>query len=224
MATVRGLLSRGTGKIGAGVYHFSVPAVRACPGRSRICTSACYARTGRFQYPAVQDKLRWAFEQSKKADFADRLCDELYRRGALACRWFVSGDVYSAAMARKMAEVVERSPFCRFWLYTRSWRVPAIAPHLRGMAALPNLVVYYSCDAETGLPEDVPDGVRVAWLHTAADEVPSGGGIDLLFRTRDLRAGRVPLPLASVACPHETPDGKSRGVTCATCGICLTKD
>lgn len=219
----RWLLSAGTGKTGATVFHFSVPAVRACPGRSRLCTRVCYARTGRFRYPKTQERLAWAFEQSKRADFADRLSAELYRRGVLACRWFVSGDVYSPSMARKMAAVVERSPFCRFVVYTRSWRVPAIAPHLRPLAALPNVVVHYSCDAETGLPEEVPDGVRVAWLHTAADDAPSGAGIDLLFRTRDLRAERVPLPLAGVVCPHETPEGKARGVTCATYGICLTK-
>jgi len=33
------------------------------------------------------------------------------------------------------------------------------------------------------------------------------------------RKDRVPLPLADVVCPQETPDGKARGVTCATCGF-----
>jgi hypothetical protein len=218
----RSLLSTGTGKTSAGVYHFSLPAGRSCPGKSRKCYDACYARKNRFQYPQVQERLVWAFEQSKRADFVGRMCDEIYRRGVLAMRWHISGDVYSPAYARKIMEVVGRSHFCRFWLYSRSWRVPTIEPILRVMALLPNLVVYYSADAETGPPLLVPDQVRVAWMQTEDDEPPDGG-FDLLFRTQPLRTQRVPLHLAKVVCPQETPEGKARGVTCATCSVCLTK-
>lgn len=224
MARVRSLLSMGTGKTSASVYHFSTPAVRSCPGRSSVCESKCYARRGHFQGPAVQAKLRWAFEQSKKDDFVDRFCSELYRRGVLACRWFVSGDVYAPSMAMKMVEIVTRSDFCRFILYSRSWRVPTIEPHLRALAALPNIVVHYSCDTETGMPDVVPDQVRVAWMQTEDDPVPTGEGIDLLFRTHKLRKERVPLHLAALVCPQETIHGKAKGITCATCGVCLRKD
>lgn len=175
-------------------------------------------------HPFVHAKLRWAFEQSKRDDFVDRFCGELYRRGILACRWFVSGDVYSPAMALKMTEIVTRSTFCKFWLYSRSWRIPTIEPLLRALAVLPNMVVYYSCDSETGLPQEVPDQVRVAWMHTEDDEEPSSDGIDLMFRTHQLRKERVPLHLVNVMCPQETPEGKARGVTCATCSICISKN
>jgi hypothetical protein len=222
MATPRSLLSTGTGKTGLSTHHFSIPAVRSCPGRSSVCESKCYARRGRFLHRNVQAKLRWAFEQSKRDDFVDRMCGELYRKGILACRWFVSGDVYSPAMALKMTEIVSRSEFCRFWLYSRSWRIPTIEPLLRAMAVLPNMVVHYSCDSETGMPDVVPDQVRVAWMSTEDDEVPSGEGIDLLFRTHKLRKERVPLHLLDVTCPQEVPGGKS--VTCATCQWCIRKD
>jgi hypothetical protein len=222
VATIRSLLSAGTGKTGASTHHFSVPAVRACPGRSRLCTQKCYAQRGRFLHPAVQEKLKWAFEQSKREDFVDRMCGELFRKGVLACRWFVSGDVYSPGFALKMTEIVTRSEFCKFWLYTRSWRIPTIEPLLRALAVLPNMVVYYSCDSETGLPAEVPDQVRIAMMQTEDDDEPTGDGIDLLFRTHKLRKERVPLHLAALVCPQETVAGKDR--TCATCQVCINKD
>ena len=222
MPAARSLLSTGTSKISASVFHFSLPAVRTCPGRSPgVCEKLCYAKRGRFLHPQVQAKLKWAFEQSKRDDFVDRMCGELYRRGVLAMRWFVSGDCYSPAMALKMTEVVTRSPFCKFWLYTRSWRVPTIEPLLRAMAVLPNMVVYYSCDSETGLPEEVPDQVRLAYLQ--ADSAEMIEDVDLVFRAHKLRKERVPLHLVDVVCPQETPKGKADGINCAVCAVCINK-
>lgn len=216
-ATVRSLLVMGNDKLGLSIAHFDLPAVRTCPGRSRLCVTHCYATRNRFRYPQVRDRLNWDYAMSKRADFADRLVAELYRKGVLAMRWHVAGDFYSPAYARKALEVVGRSPHTSFWAYTRSWRVPAIYPLLQALSLMPNMRLWLSADAETGYPPEVPRHARVAWMQTEADE--DAAGADLVFRLSGLRR-RVSLSLLAPVCPTETPEGRARGVSCATCGVC----
>lgn len=41
MASVRSLLAMGNGKLGQSIYHFDLPAVFTCPGRSAVCERVC---------------------------------------------------------------------------------------------------------------------------------------------------------------------------------------
>jgi hypothetical protein len=84
------------------------------------------------------------------------------------------------------------------------------------MAALDNVRAWYSADAETGLPAVLPEGVRVAWLQTDADEPAAG---DLVFRDDPVRGERPRFALP-VVCPNETPAGARFGVNCGNCGHC----
>ena len=95
METKRGLLTQANQKLGDTLFHFDLPAVATCPGRSSLCESKCYARKSRFLFPQVQQRLAWNYEQCKRKDFTDRMVRELYRKGVLVCRWHVSGDVFS---------------------------------------------------------------------------------------------------------------------------------
>lgn len=218
MHTVRGLLVQGNVKLSTNVFHFDLPAGVTCPGKSGLCHRKCYARKGRYAFPQVVERLEWCYEQSKRDDFVPRMVDEVYRKGVLLMRWHCSGDFYSPGYTRKVFEVVERSPHAAFWVYTRSWRVPAIRPLLADLAGLPNMQLWLSADAETGMPGDVPAGARVAWMRTRAEE--NAGGAELVFLDHPLR--KQPLPLATLerVCPVETPAGKQQGTTCATCGYC----
>ena len=218
METRRGLLVAGNDKLGGSVFHFDIPPVTTCPGRSALCESLCYCTRGRYRFPQVIDRLKWCFEQSKQDDFTSRMTDEIYRKGCLAVRIHVSGDCYSPGYARKWIEIVTNSPHCSFWLYTRSYRIPAIAEVLAELATLPNMAVWYSADNETGYPERVPEGIRVAWLMDS-DEEPDQA--DLIFLNHPLRYmddDRIKLDLV---CPTETKAGKDRGTSCSTCGYCL---
>lgn len=114
---VRPLLVAGNDKLSAGVYHFDLPAVATCPGRSPLCEDRCYATRGRFVFPQVRERLVWNYAQSRRADFVGRVCEELYRKGVVLMRWHVAGDVYSPGYARKMMDVIGRSPHCTFWFY-----------------------------------------------------------------------------------------------------------
>lgn len=216
MATVRPLLVMGNDKLSQGVFHFDLPAIRTCPGKSKLCSGFCYATRSRFAFPQVQERLAWNFEQSKRSDFVDRMASELFRKGVLLMRWHCAGDVYSPTYARKLLEVMSRTDHTTFWFYTRSWRVETIFPLLKAMSFLKNCKVWFSADCETGYPPEVPENVRVAWMQTEEDEDTQAS--ELIFRVPELR--RTPLPLLGTVCPPETPEGKKKGVTCATCRLC----
>jgi hypothetical protein len=145
------------------------------------------------------------------------MVDEIRRKGALVVRIHVSGDIYDVPYAQKWLSVFQRCPATKFYLYTRSWRVPEIAVALEQMAEWENVRIWYSADADTGLPEPVPAGVQVAWMQSSEDDPQLG---NLVFRVRRLRTqpiGRVGLPMV---CPHETPGGRHRNVNCGNCGHC----
>lgn len=219
--SARPLLVQGNAKLSPGVSHFDLPPVQTCPGRSPLCESRCYATRGRFRFPQVQSRLWWAYRQTLRADFVNRLVDELYRMGVLVCRFHVAGDIYSPGYGGKLVEVIRRSSHCLFWLYTRSWRIASIEPVLVTMSGLPNMTVYYSADSQTGFPQRIPPGVRVCWMQVEEGDAPASG-IDLLFRDHALRR-RVPLQLADRTCPTELPSGHATGISCATCGHCWRK-
>jgi hypothetical protein len=216
---LRPLLVAGNEKLSQTVFHFDLPAIRTCPGRSRLCSRVCYATRNRYQYPQVQERLQWALEQSKRKDFVDRMVDELYRKGIILMRWHCSGDVYSPTYARKMLEVIGRSPHTTFWTYSRSWRAKAIFPILKAISLMPNMSLWFSVDSETGYPAEVPDGVRIAFMQVQEDD--DAEQADLVFLNHPLRK-RVPLNVLDKVCPTETPEGKAKGVTCATCQLCFT--
>ena len=50
METLRNLLGQGNGKLGEGIYTFSLPAVQTCPGSTPTCRRECYATRGRFVF------------------------------------------------------------------------------------------------------------------------------------------------------------------------------
>jgi hypothetical protein len=212
---IRGLVVQSNLKLGGSAFHFDLPPVRTCPGRSSLCESVCYARSGRFVFPQVQARLEWCLKQSLRDDFVDRMVRELYRKGVLLMRWHVAGDFGTPAYARKVKEVAERSPQVTMWAYTRSWRIDPIAQLLWEIAELPNFHLWLSADDETGYPPHVPDRVRVAWMQT--DESPERA--DLVFATREVRKDyrRINLDLL---CPTETPEGRQAGTTCSSCQYC----
>lgn len=217
MDTVRGLLSLGNTKVGASIHLWGIPAVETCPGRTALCSSACYTNTGRFLLPAVQDRMRWNLEQANRDDFVPRMVKEIRRKGCLVIRVHSSGDFFDASYAEKWLSIMRQCPKPRYYWYSRSWRCNDVVPVLEQMAALRCCRAWYSVDAETGLPDSVPPGVRLSYLQTAEDEEPEV--YDLIFRVRRLRklTRRVSLPMT---CPAETPEGKSRDINCGSCQRC----
>ncbi|MCE9565988.1 MAG: hypothetical protein K8U57_28525 [Planctomycetes bacterium] len=217
MATLRSLLALGNTKLGQAIHHFDLEAVETCPGRSRVCESVCYATRGRFHTGLVRNRLNWCLQQSRSQDFADHMVSEIRRKGVLVVRVHVSGDFYDADYATQWLSVFRRCPVARFYFYTRSWRVEEVAPVLAQMAELDNVRAWFSADVETGLPDPLPEGVRVAWLQTEAADLVAG---HLVFRDRPIRQTPLPRFGLPMLCPTETPVGQRRKVNCGNCGHC----
>ena len=211
--SIRGLLTLGNGKVGEGIHVWSLPAILTCPGRTPTCTRACYATKSRFRYPVVRQRLRWNWEQAQQPSFADRMADEIRKKGCQVIRIHVSGDFATREYAEKWLWVMRHRPKPRYFFYTRSHRIPEIAPVLEQMAALKCCRAWYSIDKETGLPDRIPPGVRLAYLQTESDEEPEL--LDLRFVVRRLRKPTIGLPLL---CPQEG----GQAANCGDCKRCFT--
>jgi hypothetical protein len=211
---VRSLLTQGNTKVGASIHLWSIPAIGTCPGSSALCRSVCYADAGRFQTQHVKERLDWCYKQSLRKDFVERMVAEIKRKGVLVLRIHASGDLYSKEYAEKWLEVMKQLPRVRFYLYSRSWRVPEIVPVLEQMASLGCCRVWYSLDRETDIPATVPKGVRLAYMQVDVDEEPEL--YDLLFVVRRLKrhAQRIGLPLL---CDHQA----DKRDNCGDCGKCF---
>ena len=216
MRSVRSLLTQGNDKVGEAIHLWSLPAGddASCPGSTSLCRKHCYARSGRYRFQAVKDRLAWNLEQARGADFVGAMSREIRQRGCLVVRVHASGDFFDADYASKWLAVMTKCPAPRYYWYTRSWRVGSILPVLHTMAQLSNCVGWFSTDRESGRPADVPPGVRVAHMLTDASETPEA---DLVFRIRRLRRTRVPL---QVVCPSERPDRVDRTINCGSCRHC----
>lgn len=217
MPVVRGLLTQGNQKVGESIHIWSLPAVETCPGSTEVCRSVCYSTKGRYLFDAVRNRMAWNLEQACSADFVERMAGEVRKKGCLVVRVHSSGDFFSAEYAQKWLEIMRRCPRARFYWYSRSWRVPEIAAILEQMAALKCCRAWYSVDSETGLPERIPPGVRLAYLQVEQGERPELA--DMTFRIRRLRKeSREGLPMV---CPAETPEGKSTDTNCGNCRRCF---
>jgi hypothetical protein len=168
--------------------------------------------------PAVVAKYRRNRRAARRRDFVRRVVAFLVAHRVRIVRIHTAGDFFSARYARKWLAIVRRSPRVVFYFYTRSWRCTEIRPVIDQMSLLPNCVAWYSGDRDTGVPADVPAGVRIAWLSVTENDVPPTG-IDLVFRIRALRTKPVPHDRPPV-CPAEDGVPRPRRVTCDVCGRC----
>jgi hypothetical protein len=207
---------RGNDKIGEDIFAFNLPPVLSCPGMSAGC-SFCYALRGRWVFDGVKAALARNWAASREATFAERMVREIRRRRVRILRLHASGDLYSVRYIQAWAQVARSCPDTVFYAYTRSWRLSGLRPHLERLAALANVRLWYSADIDTGLPEALPPGVRVAWLMLDEDEeVPPG--VDLVFRVHGLRRQPAKQIGLTLVCPAE--QGSGAGTTCSTCGVC----
>jgi hypothetical protein len=213
------MLTVGNRKLGRQlIWSFSLPSglTAACPGASPVCLAHCYARAFERYRPTAVARYRRNFALSRRRDFTRRVRAFLVAHAVRVVRVHVGGDFYSEEYARKWLRVISRSPRVKFYFYTRSWQISAIRAVIDQMATLPNCRAWYSCDADTCVPADVPPGVRVAWLQTDPDDLPPSP-VHLVFRVRSLRSSPAPC-CGPLVCPAEV--GMPSRVTCERCGHC----
>jgi len=213
------LFSIGNEKLGSRVLTFSLPAVITCPGSSDSCRDHCYADNRRsvFVCPSVQQRYQQNWEMSQRDDFHEMTIQLLKSSRHPLIRIHVSGDFYNDVYAWKWLQIVKATPHATFWVYTRSWVVPEILVHLRHMANLPNMHMWFSHDREMPRPRRIHP--RIRWAYMMTDDNDLSPGTDLYFRTDNLRGTIAKNFNGTLVCPVE--NGVSHTV-CEKCRICLT--
>ena len=207
------MLTSGNKKLGSDlIWGFGLPSGRAsiCVGMTATCRKHCYAvRTEQYRKGA-RARYEANLKLTRTKGFARRLRAFLIAHHVRVVRIHTG---------RKWRRIVRRSPKVRFFAYSRAWRVPAIRAELEALAREPNCQIWFSVDRDTGLPDGVPESVRLAWLMADAGDGPSGE-VDLIFRVQALRRRPLMTVGDSPVCPAE--DGFARAVpaTCDTCRTC----
>lgn len=134
---------------------WSLEAQTTCPGSIDPDTKklvpacqGCYATDGNYRFKNVKAPRLHNRDDWKSADWIDAMVSALDNDRYF--RLFDSGDFYHHKLAEKWLSVMEQTPWVKYWVPTRSYKIPRIAKILVKMAALPNVVVRYSSDSVRG--------------------------------------------------------------------------
>jgi len=145
---------------------WSLEAKRTCPGSKGEdgelvdACKECYATDGNYQRetvkaPRLSNQIDW-----KRDDWVSDVVDWLYeysrkeesnnRSPVIHFRWFDSGDCYALPLARKICEVVNRTPWVNHWMPTRMHKFEKFASIFEKLTEKPNFSLRFSSDSITG--------------------------------------------------------------------------
>ena len=122
---------------------WSTEAVTTCPGAvgAEVCEE-CYANRNFYLMPnsvALRQFNRHGWKRNDwTRDMVDAIGDSSF------FRWFDSGDIYTVGLAKKLLDVIKRTPNTSHWIPTRSYRIPKLKPHITALKRQPNCAVRYS--------------------------------------------------------------------------------
>jgi hypothetical protein len=137
-----------------GILSWSLQAIDTCPGSVGAdgslvpACSGCYATTGFYLFEPAKNARAFNRDDWQREEWADDMVQALESQRYF--RWFDSGDVYSAALAQKIYEVIRRTPWCNHWLPSKSYNIPRIRYWLDRIKTLPNASVRYSSPSTHG--------------------------------------------------------------------------
>lgn len=214
------MFQKGNTKLGPGVWCWSVPAVKTCPGSTEACRSVCYATRGFFCMPTTQDLYTQNWRLSRKDSFIELAVKEIYEKGIRLLRVHVSGDFYDAEYVRRWRAIAKRCPQTHFYAYTRSWGDRQIQQALRTFAALGNVQLWYSFDRDMPVPPRTGD-IKLAYMSSVdGDWPPAGSNPDLVFRVKTETVVKRDPATDTLVCPVENGVTKT---TCTKCQLCFGK-
>lgn len=133
---------------------WSLQALETCPASVKSdgtlvdACKGCYATTGNYNFPNVKAPRLHNREDWKREEWVEDMVSELDNDRYF--RWFDSGDLYDIRLARKVLEVMQRTPWVKHWLPTRMYKFTKFIAVLDAMEALPNVVVRKSSDSVQG--------------------------------------------------------------------------
>lgn len=137
-----------------GIRSWSLQAIDTCPGSIASpgelvdACKGCYATTGNYRYPNVKAPREHNKTDWQRMEWVDDMVREL--ESDRYFRWFDSGDVYTLALAEKILEIMQRTPWCKHWLPTRMHKFPKFRDVLTRMQSLGNVMVRFSSDSVIG--------------------------------------------------------------------------
>ena len=133
---------------------WSLQALDTCPASVKSDGSlvdackGCYAIDGNYRFPNVKAPRLHNREDWKREEWVEDMVAELDNDRYF--RWFDSGDLYDIRLARKVLEVMKRTPWVKHWLPTRMYKFTKFVSVLDQMESLPNVVVRKSSDSVHG--------------------------------------------------------------------------
>ena len=237
---------RGNLKLGMGVYSYS-----RLPGRTyKAALGTVDARPTGYFIPDDLDhglKPSWpgtcpgSTPECERICFASRPVAEL---GPVASMWLgnsiredvppipadakllrlhVSGDFTSIEYISNWITNLSNRPDVTTWVYTRSWRVPELLPHLENLRALPNVQMFASIDKST--PDDELKMITAAgWRRAWIDGDPRAGKVHRILAHTDkaqmfknFEVQETGDSVKTLICPEETKAVKN----CEECGFCF---
>lgn len=157
------------------IRSWSLQAIETCPGSIAApgelvdACKGCYATTGNYVFanvkaPRAANKIDW-----QRLDWCDDMVAILAKDTHF--RWFDSGDVYTLALAEKILEVMQRTPWVKHWLPTRMHKFPKFRMVFEQMRALSNVSLRFSSDSVTG---QYTKGLHGSVIIPTADDIKKG--------------------------------------------------
>lgn len=154
-----------------GILSWSLIARDTCPasvenGELVDACKGCYATTGNYRFKNVKAPREFNREDWQRLDWQDDMVLALDSHRYF--RWFDSGDMYSLALAEKILEVMQRTPWVKHWLPTRMHKFPKFRDVLSKMKSLDNVAVRFSSDSVTG---EYTEGLHGSVIIPTPDKV-----------------------------------------------------
>lgn len=168
-----------------GIRSWSLQAIDTCPGSMGsdgqlvAACSGCYATTGNYRFSNVRAPREHNKEDWQRDGWEDDMVAALVNDAFF--RWFDSGDCYALKLAKKIYNVMKRTPWVSHWLPTRMMKFKKFASILASMQALPNVMVRFSSDSVLGEFDSrhgsviVPDAASVPAGATLCQAYEHGG-------------------------------------------------
>jgi hypothetical protein len=132
-----------------GIPSWSTQAWVSCPGKtnSPVC-EICYAMEGRYVFGRTIKPRVSNMEMLSNPDFVREAVKTI--RIYAYFRLFDSGDFQSPEAIRIWTTICSLCPDTKFWIPTRTHKIPQFSEELKKLEALPNVVVRRSSDSLTG--------------------------------------------------------------------------
>jgi len=117
---IRKLLKRGNHKLSTKQGIWTLPR-STCIGAGE-CRKFCYAKKME-KFPNVRASRLWRLEQTKSADFIEKMVTEVQNRKIKIIRIHEAGDFYSQEYLEKWFEIAKKLPEIKLYVFTKAFEL-----------------------------------------------------------------------------------------------------